>query len=212
MILGTISAIDNTKGITVLIDGEGTASEKKYSYLASYVPAVNDRVLIEEISGSYVIMGKICTDMSESGNARHADTATNAENATNATNATYADTARISEQCSGNASTATRATSAATADTATTSLSCSGNAATATSAAKCTGNAATATSAGKCTGNAATATYATNSGTTDGFSISFSNYAYGELVTNVTKKTDYNLGITYVSDVTTTLSHNFTYK
>ena len=128
MILGTISSVDSIVGLQVTVDGEGSASTKKYCYLASYVPAQGDRVLIEEVNGSYVVLGKLCTEVNQSGIVRQATNATTAAS------------------CTGNAATATVA------------ASCSGNAATATSAAKCTGNAATATSAAKCTGNAATAT------------------------------------------------------
>ena len=64
MILGTISAVDNDNGLQLIIDGEDSPTTKKYTYMASYVPAANDRVLIEEISGSYVIMGKVISDKS----------------------------------------------------------------------------------------------------------------------------------------------------
>ena len=113
MILGTISAVDNDSGLQLIIDGEDEPTTKKYTYMASYVPTANDRVIIEEISGSYVIMGKVINDYDSSGIVRQADNATNAVNATNATNAT-------------NANHATSATNA------TTAASCSGNAATAT--------------------------------------------------------------------------------
>jgi hypothetical protein len=128
MILGTISAVDNDSGLQLIIDGEDLPTTKKYTYMASYVPAANDRVLIEEISGSYVIMGKVINDVASSGIVREA---------TNATNATNAVTA---ESCTGNAATAT------------TAASCSGNAATATTASSCTGNAATATTASQTNG------------------------------------------------------------
>ena len=117
MILGTISAVDNNNGLQLIIDGEDDPTTKKYTYMASYIPAANDRVLIEEIGGSYVIMGKVISDVASSGMARVAETAVNA---------TSADTAL-------------------SAATATTAASCSGNAATATTAASCSGNAATAT-------------------------------------------------------------------
>lgn len=109
MILGTISAVDNDNGLQLIIDGEDEPTTKKYTYMASYVPAANDRVLIEEISGSYVIMGKVISDYSSSGVARTADTATTAETATSATSATTAETAAT---CTGNAATATTATTA----------------------------------------------------------------------------------------------------
>lgn len=104
MILGTISAVDNDNGLQLIIDGEDTPTTKKYTYMASYCPTANDRVIIEEVGGSYVIMGKIISDYASSGVARIADNATNAVNATNADNATTAGA------CTGNAATATTAT------------------------------------------------------------------------------------------------------
>ena len=59
MILGTVKTITSGSGVTVQIDGESAATTKKYTYLSSYTPAVNDRVLIAEVGGSYVILGKI---------------------------------------------------------------------------------------------------------------------------------------------------------
>ena len=84
MILGTISAVDADNGLQLIIDGEDLPTTKKYTYMASYVPTANDRVLIEEISGSYVIMGKVISDVASSGIAREAANATNADNASNA--------------------------------------------------------------------------------------------------------------------------------
>ena len=238
MILGTVAAVDANNGITVIVDGEEVASEKKYSYLSSYVPAANDKVIIEEISGSYVILGKICTTVAESGQALHAETATTATNAGHATTADHADTARVSESCSGNATTATTATRATKATTAET---CTGNAATADRAevagraafadlaevatraynadnattadraevagrAEQVDHASSADVAMRCSGNAATATKA--------YGLDSTNYStyLGQLVTGVTKKTDYNLGITYVSDVNLSISKFFVHK
>lgn len=90
MILGTISAVDNSNGLQLIIDGEDTATTKKYTYMASYVPAANDRVLVEEVGGSYVIMGKVISDVASSGIARQAESATTAETATTATTAASA--------------------------------------------------------------------------------------------------------------------------
>ena len=89
MILGKISAVDDDNGLQLIIDGEDSPTTKKYTYMASYVPTANDRVLIEEISGSYVIMGKVISDKDLSGVARTAESATTAAS------------------CSGNAATAT---------------------------------------------------------------------------------------------------------
>ena len=112
MILGTISTVDNDNGLQLIIDGEDTPTTKKYTYMSSYVPAANDRVLIEEIGGSYVIVGKVISDFTESGIARQADTAA---------------------ACTGNAATATTAAACTgNAATATTAAACTGNAATAT--------------------------------------------------------------------------------
>ncbi len=61
MILGTIQTVTNNEGATILIDGETTPTTKKYAWLAPYAPRVGDRVLIEEISGSYVILGAVVT-------------------------------------------------------------------------------------------------------------------------------------------------------
>ena len=91
MILGTISAVDADNGLQLIIDGEDMPTTKKYTYMASYVPTANDRVLIEEISGSYVIMGKVINDVASSGIAREATNATNATNADNASNADVSD-------------------------------------------------------------------------------------------------------------------------
>ena len=56
--LGTVTSTSG--GIYVQFDGETTPSTKKYKRLASYSnPAVNDRVLLIKVGGSYVILGKI---------------------------------------------------------------------------------------------------------------------------------------------------------
>lgn len=78
MILGTISSWTNNGGVTVTIDGEETATTKKYMWLASYLPVVGDRVLIEEIGGSYVILGKLTTNRPTSTQALY--TANNVNN------------------------------------------------------------------------------------------------------------------------------------
>ena len=90
MILGKISAVDNTNGIQLIIDGETEPTTKKYHYLASYSPTAGDRVLIEEINDSYVVIGKVIEEYSQSGKARTAETANTANTATSATSATSA--------------------------------------------------------------------------------------------------------------------------
>lgn len=140
MILGTISYVDDEAGLQLIIDGEDEPTTKKYSYISSYVPEADDRVIIEEIGGSYVIMGKLITEFENSGLARKADEATSATNATNATNAENAT-------------------------------------------------------------NATTADNLKNGHTT-----------YGRLVTNVQTQYVSSLGISVVTDVSTSGSHNFVYQ
>jgi hypothetical protein len=59
MILGTISSYSSGSGVTLTIDGETSPTTKKYMFLGSYTPVVGDRVLIEEISDSYVVLGVV---------------------------------------------------------------------------------------------------------------------------------------------------------
>ena len=55
--LGTVTSTSG--GVSVQFDGETTPSTKKYKRLSSYTPAVGDRVLMAEIAGTYVILGKV---------------------------------------------------------------------------------------------------------------------------------------------------------
>lgn len=102
MILGTIHAVDDDNGLRLIIDGEDEPTTKKYSYMASYVPTANDRVIIEEISGSYVIMGKVISEKNMSGVARIADTATTANTATSAVTANTATSAAVADTLNSN--------------------------------------------------------------------------------------------------------------
>ncbi|QFG05227.1 hypothetical protein 019DV002_30 [Bacillus phage 019DV002] len=43
----------------ILFDGETSVSSKRYKYLSSYTPKANDRVLIANVSGTHVVLGKI---------------------------------------------------------------------------------------------------------------------------------------------------------
>ena len=61
MILGTITAYTSGTGVQVQVDGEDSGTTKNYQFLSSYTPAVGDRVILEEISGSYVIVGKVAS-------------------------------------------------------------------------------------------------------------------------------------------------------
>lgn len=103
MILGKVQARDNTNGLTLVIDGEDEPTTKKYHYLASYVPAAGDRVLIEEIGDSYVVLGKIIDTYSSSGNVRYASSAGSADSADSADRATTATSAtKATQDESGN--------------------------------------------------------------------------------------------------------------
>ena len=58
MMLAAVTSL--TGGFAVQFDGETSASTKLYKRLSSYSsPAVNDRVLLVKVGGTYVILGKI---------------------------------------------------------------------------------------------------------------------------------------------------------
>lgn len=59
MILGTIASYIENQGVTLIIDGEESPTEKEYKFISSYQPKVNDRVVIEEIGDSYVVLGAL---------------------------------------------------------------------------------------------------------------------------------------------------------
>ncbi|WP_454053856.1 hypothetical protein [Clostridium sp. Marseille-Q7071] len=43
----------------IQFDGEDTPSLKSYQYISSYTPKVGDRVLLQKVAGTYIILGKI---------------------------------------------------------------------------------------------------------------------------------------------------------
>lgn len=100
MILGTISTVDADDGLTLIIDGEEEATTKMYHYLASYVPHADDRVAVEEIGDSYLIIGKVICASSQAGDVAYAERAGEADHATTADSAGTADKATGDE--SGN--------------------------------------------------------------------------------------------------------------
>lgn len=57
--IGTIASASGKP--TIIFAGEDQPSQKGYSYLASYIPAIGDRVLLAKIGGTYVILGKLIT-------------------------------------------------------------------------------------------------------------------------------------------------------
>ncbi len=56
--LGTVVGVTNGSP-SIQFDGEETASGKLYARLSSYTPAINDRVLLAKISGTYIVLGKV---------------------------------------------------------------------------------------------------------------------------------------------------------
>lgn len=57
--LGTVTVLLGSAPL-VQIDGETAASQKIYKRLASYnSPAVNDRVMLVKVGGTYIILGKV---------------------------------------------------------------------------------------------------------------------------------------------------------
>ncbi|MEF9892644.1 MAG: hypothetical protein RR738_04880 [Anaerorhabdus sp.] len=82
MILGKIVSIDDANGLSILIDGEDTPTKKKYAYASTYVPHVGDRVAIEEIAGTYIVMFAIVDKFSECGIAKSVAAASNSAGGT----------------------------------------------------------------------------------------------------------------------------------
>ncbi|MEG0165701.1 hypothetical protein [Anaerorhabdus sp.] len=82
MILGKIVSIDDINGISILIDGEDAPTKKKYSYASTYVPHIGDRVCIEEIAGTYIVMFAIIDKISKCGISKSLAAASNASGGT----------------------------------------------------------------------------------------------------------------------------------
>lgn len=55
--LGVVT--ETSDGLMIKLSGEETAREKSYKRLSSYAPAINDRVILAKISGTYVVLGKV---------------------------------------------------------------------------------------------------------------------------------------------------------
>lgn len=66
--LATVTSLFENGTAKVKFDGEETASEKQYSYLSSYGPESNDRVVMASIAGTYIILGKVAYNMIPSTN------------------------------------------------------------------------------------------------------------------------------------------------
>lgn len=65
-VLGTITTRTANTGATLTIDGETSPTTKAYMWLDPYYPEVGDRVLIAEVSGSYVVLGRITNNFARS--------------------------------------------------------------------------------------------------------------------------------------------------
>lgn len=59
ILLGTVVTYIANQGINLMIDGETVRTTKRYRHLSSYTPSNGDRVLILEIAGTYIVLGKI---------------------------------------------------------------------------------------------------------------------------------------------------------
>jgi hypothetical protein len=57
--LGKIASNHTSGKPQIVFDGETVASIKRYPYLSSYTPVANDRVLLANVGGSHVVLGKI---------------------------------------------------------------------------------------------------------------------------------------------------------
>lgn len=66
--LGIVVELFENDTAKIKFDGEETDSEKQYAYLSSYIPVVDDRVLLAVTGGTYIILGKVNYNVSpESG-------------------------------------------------------------------------------------------------------------------------------------------------
>lgn len=79
-LLATVVSVGTT-GLELRLDGESNARVKEYKCLGSYVPTVNDRVMVVAISGTYVVMGNVVSAPSSGGGV--ADAAKKLETARN---------------------------------------------------------------------------------------------------------------------------------
>ena len=57
--MATVYNYSSSTGAQLTLDGESSASTKRYKRLSPYTPAKGDRVLLAKVSGTYVILGKV---------------------------------------------------------------------------------------------------------------------------------------------------------
>ena len=58
MKMATVKEV-SASGTKLQFDGEETASEQFYYRVSSYTPTLDDRVIVEQIAGTHVILGKV---------------------------------------------------------------------------------------------------------------------------------------------------------
>lgn len=60
LLLATVVSVTND-GLTMILDGESEATQKKYKFLTSAYPdpAAGDRVVVMQLSGTYIVLGRI---------------------------------------------------------------------------------------------------------------------------------------------------------
>ena len=63
--LGTVTNLFENGTAQVRFDGEESPSQKQYAFLSTYRPAVDDRVFLAAIGGTYVILGAISHEISQ---------------------------------------------------------------------------------------------------------------------------------------------------
>lgn len=59
MRLGTVYEFIDGVGVRLILDGENNPTTKYYTFITTYYPIPNDRVLIEEFGDTYVVLGKV---------------------------------------------------------------------------------------------------------------------------------------------------------
>lgn len=63
IVLATVYAVDEDEGLTLIFDGDSSASQKKYKMLMNgKTPAAGDRVAAVKHSGTYIVLGVIGTN------------------------------------------------------------------------------------------------------------------------------------------------------
>lgn len=59
LLLATVGASSSSTGTTLRIDGDSAAGSQRYRKISGQSLSAGDRVLVAQVGGSYVIIGKI---------------------------------------------------------------------------------------------------------------------------------------------------------